>query len=241
MARYIEGKHAILEALLAGVPFERAFMRKDACDASELRAAFKRAGVPVEWADQAWLNKLSKRGAHQGVVCQIAPYQYASLDALLKACEGKRDACVLVLDHIVDEGNLGAIARSAEVLGASGLIIPKDRSAEVGAGAYKTSAGAVFSLPIVRVTNLASVVEELKSAGFWVSAASEHADDTLDACDVSGRACFVLGSEQKGVSAGLLKHVDMCVRIEQTGKIESLNVAQAATVFVYEWARQCRR
>lgn len=239
MARYIEGKHAVQEALLAKVPLVRAYVQRDFSE-QKLLSELKRARVIIEKADRARLNKLSRRGAHQGIICELKPFTYSELDDLLVHLQRAKNACIVVLDHITDEGNLGAIARSAEVLGADGILIPKNRSAEVGAGTYKTSVGAVFSLPIVRVTNVASTLERLKDAGFWVIAATERAEESLDMVDLSGRACIVMGSEQKGISEGVLKHADLSVCIKQTGHIESLNVAQAASIFVYEWARQCR-
>lgn len=238
MARYLEGKHAALKALLASCPLVKAYVQKGFSD-RELLQKLQSAQVAVQIVDRAQINKLSKRGAHQGIVCEVAPFSYTALEMVLTQVADKRNVCVLVLDHITDEGNLGAIARSAEALGAAALIIPKDRSAEVGAGAYKTSAGAVFSLPIVQVTNLAQTLEKLKQEGFWAIAATEHAEAVIYEADLSGRTCIVMGSEQKGVSEGVLKHADVCVSIPQQGRIESLNVAQAATVLLYEWSRQC--
>lgn len=150
----------------------------------------------------------------------------------------KQASLVVLLDHVVDEGNFGAIVRSAEVVGASCVIIANARCASVGVGAYKTSAGAVLHMPIVRVVNLARAIDELKEHGFWVIGASEHAQQTVWNAPFSGNVCLVMGSEENGISSLVQKKCDFICKLPQRGRIESLNVAQAATVMCYEWMRQ---
>lgn len=150
----------------------------------------------------------------------------------------KQASLVVLLDHVVDEGNFGAIVRSAEVVGASCVIIANARCASVGVGAYKTSAGAVLHMPIVQVVNLARAIDELKEHGFWVIGASEHAQQTVWNAPFSGNVCLVMGSEETGISSLVQKKCDFICKLPQRGRIESLNVAQAATVMCYEWMRQ---
>lgn len=150
----------------------------------------------------------------------------------------KQASLVVLLDHVVDEGNFGAIVRSAEVVGASCVIIANARCATVGVGAYKTSAGAVLHMPIVQVVNLARAIDELKEHGFWVIGASEHAQQTVWDAPFSGNVCLVMGSEETGISSLVQKKCDFICKLPQRGRIESLNVAQAATVMCYEWMRQ---
>lgn len=150
----------------------------------------------------------------------------------------KQASLVVLLDHVVDEGNFGAIVRSAEVVGASCVIIANARCASVGVGAYKTSAGAVLHMPIVQVVNLARAIDELKEHGFWVIGASEHAQQTVWNAPFSGNVCLVMGSEENGISSLVQKKCDFICKLPQRGRIESLNVAQAATVMCYEWMRQ---
>lgn len=150
----------------------------------------------------------------------------------------KQASLVVLLDHVVDEGNFGAIVRSAEVVGASCVIIANARCASVGVGAYKTSAGAVLHMPIVQVVNLARAIDELKEHGFWVIGASEHAQQTVWDAPFSGNVCLVMGSEENGISSLVQKKCDFICKLPQRGRIESLNVAQAATVMCYEWMRQ---
>ena len=139
---------------------------------------------------------------------------------------------------MTDEGNFGAIVRSAEVVGAAGVVIAKARAAGVGVGAYKTSAGAVLHLPIAQVPNLATALDRLKEAGFWAAAATEHADQDVWQAPLDGRIALVMGSEGSGVSRLVREHCDFECRLPQRGRVESLNVAQATTVLCYEWLRR---
>lgn len=241
---YIFGRHAAAEALSANVPLKRALIseklllegRDNRLD--KIVSELKRAHIPIETVSNRSLENLAKNSSHQGILLEVEPYTYATLEEILTSCQGKKDALIVLLDHIEDEGNLGAIARTGEVLGAAGLIIPQARSASVGAGAYKASAGAVAHLPIVQVPNLVSIIETLKGEGFWITGATEHTDEPLWKAPLSGRVGLVMGSEKQGISELVLKKCDFLATIPQTGKIESLNVAQAATVFAYEWLRQ---
>lgn len=239
----VEGRRACAEALETGVPIKRALISPgpDADQAlSSLVRRLDEAGVPIERVPRARLDSLSSHGAHQGIVLQTKPFEYAELDEVI-ANAGSGDALVLVLDHVTDEGNFGAIVRSAEVVGAAGVVIPKARSARVGTAAYKTSAGAVLHLPIAQVPNLATALDRLRKAGFWAAAASEHADQDVWDAPLSGRLALVMGSEGSGVSRLVMEHCDFSCRLPQRGSVESLNVAQAATVLSYEWLRRVTR
>ena len=236
----IEGRRAVAEALEQGVPLKSAFVSDaDATDATlaRLAARLDEAGVPVERVPRSRLDALSSHGAHQGIMVRTRPFAYASLKDVILA-SGTGEALVVVLDHVTDEGNFGAIVRSAEVVGAAGVVIPSARSARVGVGAYKTSAGAVLHLPIAQVPNLASAIDELKEAGFWVAAASEHAQEDVWHAPLSGRIALVMGSVGAGVSRLVQERCDFACRLPQRGHVESLNVAQAATVLMYEWLRR---
>ena len=147
-------------------------------------------------------------------------------------------ALVVVLDHITDAGNLGAIARSAECVGASGIVIPNKRAARVTAATYKSSAGAISHIPVTQVANLVSTIERLKDEGFWVAAATEHASDLIWQSNLKGKIALVMGNEGEGVSRLVLENCDFGVKLPQVGEISSLNVAQASTACMYEWLRQ---
>ncbi len=236
----IEGRRAVAEAIELGLPIKSAFITDvDDRDATlkRLVAELAELEVPIERVTKARLDALSSHGAHQGIVVRTRPFEYAALGDVIRAA-GEGDALVVVLDHVTDEGNFGAIVRSAEVVGAAGVVIANARAARVGVGAYKTSAGAVLHLPIAQVSNLARALEDLKKAGFWVCGASEHAEQGIWDAPVEGRLALVMGSEGAGISQLLLEKCDFLAKLPQQGRIESLNVAQATTVFCYEWLRR---
>ncbi len=236
---YIEGRRAAAEALRSGFPVKRALIAQDAkADENLARLVYelRQAGVPFKEVPRVQLERISSHGAHQGIVLEAAPFPYAPLEDIL-ARAGQGSALVVVLDHVTDEGNFGAIVRSAEVVGAAGVIIANKRAAAVGVGAYKTSAGAVMHLPIAQVPNLPAAVERLKEAGFWVGGSSEHARESVWTAPLTGRIALVMGSEGSGISRLMLEKCDFLVKLPQRGATESLNVAQAATVMCYEWLR----
>ena len=240
-ADLIEGRRAVEEALSCGVPLvsalvqERSGARDQALEG--LVARLGGEGVPVERVARPRLDALSSHGAHQGVVVRVRPFAYASLSDVIGAA-GRGDALVVVLDHVTDQGNFGAIARTAEVVGAAGIVIAKARSAGVGVGAYKTSAGAVLHLPIAQVPNLARAIEDLKAAGFWACAATEHATQDVWHAPMGGRLALVMGSEGSGVSRLVEERCEFACRLPQRGRVESLQVAQATAVLCYEWLRR---
>ncbi len=250
----IYGKRAVIEALRSGVPVRRVCIAdnivRDSMVSDILRKA-EHAGVGVDLVPRKRIEELSGAGfsSSQGVVAEAKPFRYASLADVIAAANvasglgggaagSSQGALVVLCDHITDAGNLGAIARSAESVGASGIIIPNKRSAQVTPATYKTSAGAVAHLPIAQVPNLKRALDELKDAGFWVVGATEHAHDALWDTDMAGRIVLVVGNEHEGISDLVLKNCDFACKLPQRGEISSLNVAQASTVFMYEWLRQ---
>jgi len=202
-----------------------------------LARQLEQEGIPVERVAKPVLDSLSSHGAHQGVIVRTQPFAYADLSEIVQRA-GSENALVVVLDHVTDEGNFGAIVRSAEVVGAAGVVIANARAARVGVGAYKTSAGAVLHLPIAQVSNLPRALEELKSAGFWTCGSTEHATQSVWEAPMGGRLALVMGSEGSGISRLMLEKCDFTCKLPQFGQVESLNVAQATTVMCYEWLRR---
>lgn len=237
----IEGRRAVEEALACGMPLRSALVQERSGERDQalekVAARLDEAGVPVERVPRARLDALSSHGAHQGVVVRTRPFAYAELSDVIAAA-GEGDALVVVLDHVTDQGNFGAIVRTAEVVGAAGVVVAKARAASVGVGAYKTSAGAVMHLPIAQVPNLARALDELKAAGFWACAATEHATEDVWHAPMGGRLALVMGSEGEGISRLVAEKCDFACRLPQRGRVESLNVAQATTVLCYEWLRR---
>lgn len=234
---WIEGRRAVAEALEVGIPLKRALLSDPEGALADLVRQLEESGVPLERVPRTRLDALSSHGAHQGIAVQVAPYKYAELSDVIERA-GEDDALVVLLDHVTDQGNLGAIVRSAEVVGAAGVVIAKARAAGVGVGAYKTSAGAVLHLPVAQVSNLATAIETLKEHGFWVGGATEHAHDDVWSAPMGGRLCLVMGSEGSGISRLVRDRCDFECKLPQRGRVESLNVAQAATVMCYEWLRR---
>lgn len=237
----IEGRRAVEEALACGMPLRSALVQERSGERDQalerIAARLNEAGVPVERVPRARLDALSSHGAHQGVVVRTRPFEYAGLADVIAAA-GEGPALVVVLDHVTDQGNFGAIVRTAEVVGAAGVVVARARAASVGVGAYKTSAGAVMHLPIAQVPNLARAIDELKAAGFWACAATEHADEDVWHAPMGGRLALVMGSEGEGISRLVAEKCDFSCRLPQRGRVESLNVAQATTVLCYEWLRR---
>lgn len=240
-ADLVIGRRAVAEALAAGVPLKSALVQNVAGERdAALEALAKQLegeGLEVERVPKGKLDQMAEGGNHQGVIVRARPFAYAELADVIAAA-GEGDALVVVLDHVTDQGNLGAIVRTAEVVGAAGVVIPSARAAGVGVGAYKTSAGAVLHLPIAQVPNLARALDELKEAGFWACASTEHAHDDVWSAPMGGRLALVMGSEGEGISRLVREKCDFECRLPQRGRIESLNVAQATTVMCYEWLRR---
>ena len=240
MADIVEGRNAVEEALRAGRAPERILMAEGAKPHPELEsiaALAQAAGIKVERVARYELDRLSERGAHQGVIAYVEPYRYASLDDIL-ARAGDGASLIVVLDHVMDPGNLGAAVRSAAAAGADGLIVADRRSAPMSAVALKAAAGGADRIPVARVTNLSRALEKLKDAGYWVAGAAGEIGESMWRAPLEGRLVLVLGSEGSGLSRLVAEHCDLLVTIPMASGMQSLNVAQALTVLSYEWLRR---
>jgi 23S rRNA (guanosine2251-2'-O)-methyltransferase len=180
------------------------------------------------------LTRLAGSPDHQGVVAEVDPYPYADARSVLDPPE----ALVVALDQVQDPRNLGAVCRSAEAAGAAGMVIPSRRSAAVTPAAVKASAGAVEHLPVARVPNLADWLGAAKEQGAWIYGAQSGAPAPYDRADLSGKVVLVLGSEGGGLRRRVAQSCDLLVSIPLRGQVESLNVSAAASVLLFEAARQ---
>lgn len=189
--------------------------------------------IPVEKADGGALEARCGSSDHQGVVAEVSEFAYAAEEQVL----GKPDALLVVLDEVQDPRNFGAICRVAEAAGADGIVIPRHRSAEVTATVCKSSAGAVEHIPIAQVRNIADFLEQAKQRQFWVYGAA-MGGNRWDGIDWTGSAVLVMGSEGKGLRPRVAAACDALVSLPQLGRIESLNVATAASALLYEAVRQ---
>ncbi len=241
MAEQLEGRNAVIEALRSGVRLQRIMLAegmKPNPATSEIVSLASAANVSIERVARAALDAQSARGAHQGVIATAAPFQYAELQDVIRSIEGRSRALIVILDHVTDPGNLGAIIRSVEVAGGSAVIIPRERAASVGPIAHKSSAGATSHLPVVRVANIGQAISALVDAGMWVGGADERAEADLWHAPLEGRLAIVMGAEGAGLSRLVRERCDFLVSIPVAGKVSSLNVAQATSVLAFEWVRR---
>lgn len=236
----IEGRNAVIEAYRAGRPIDRLFLL-DGCQDGPvvtIRREAQKHGTPVKYVSRERLDQMSSTGKHQGVIAYGAAYEYAQVEDILQAAKEKGEPPFLfVLDNIEDPHNLGAIIRTANLAGAHGVIIPKNRAAGLTATVAKTSAGALNFTPVARVTNLARTMEELKKEGIWFVCADMGGTRMYD-LDLTGPVGLVIGNEGEGVGKLVRKSCDLTASIPMKGDIDSLNASVAAGVLAYEIVRQ---
>lgn len=236
----IEGRNTVIEAYRAGKPIDKIFML-DGCQDGPMmtiKREVKKHGTLVKYVTKERLDQLSETGKHQGVIAYAAAYEYAQVEDILQAARDKGEQPFLfLLDNIEDPHNLGAIIRTANLAGAHGVIIPKDRAAGLTATVAKTSAGALNYTPVAKVTNLSRTIEELKKEGLWFVCA-DMGGTSMYQLDLKGPIGLVIGSEGEGVGHLVKEKCDMAAAIPMKGDIDSLNASVAAGVLAYEIVRQ---
>lgn len=236
----IEGRNAVIEAYRAGRPIDKLFILDGCQDGPILtiKREAKAKQTPVKFVTKERLDQLSETGKHQGVIAYAAAYEYATVEEILDNARQKGEAPFLfLLDNIEDPRNLGAIIRTANLAGAHGVIVPKNRAAGLTAVVAKTSAGALNFTPVARVTNLAKTIEELKKEGIWFVCA-DMGGTTMYDLNLKGPIGLVIGNEGEGVGRLVKEKCDMVASIPMKGDIDSLNASVAAGVLAYEIVRQ---
>ena len=240
---FIWGRHSTEAALLGGRPIHRIWCTSDLRSSPkffQLLKDSKASGVLVEEVSWSRLGQLTNGAVHQGIVLQIAASKTLDLKNLIDACKPfGASSLLLALDGLTDPQNLGAIIRSAEALGAQGLILPQRRSAGLTGSVAKVAAGALEHLPVARVVNLNRALEKLKDEGYMVVGLAEEGPSTLSENKFQGPLVVVVGSEDKGISLITRRLCDQLVRIPLKGVTTSLNASVATSIFLYEVAR-CR-
>jgi len=242
------GRNPVREAIKSGRSIDRISVTAAGAEDGSLRELVRmarEAGIVVAEVTRQKLDEMTlpygyagKPANHQGIIARLPECQYVEVEDILAQAKGKgEDPFIIVLDSISDPHNLGSIMRSALCAGAHGVIIPKRRAASVTAAAGKASAGAVAYLPVARVANLSSTVEELKKAGLWVCGA-DAAGTPMTACDLKGPLALVIGSEDEGISRLLREKCDFLASIPMKGPLDSLNASVAAAVLMFEKVRQ---
>ena len=240
MSEQIEGRNAVLEAFRSGKCVDKLFIL-DGCQDGPVRTIAREARKKytiINYVAKERLDQLSETGAHQGVIAQVAAYEYASVeDILAKAREKGEDPFIFILDNIEDPHNLGAIIRTANLAGAHGVIIPKRRAVGLTSTVARTSAGALNYTPVAKVTNLGHTIDELKEQGMWFVCA-DMGGETMYNLNLTGPIGVVIGNEGEGVSRLIREKCDFVASIPMKGDIDSLNASVAAGVLGYEIVRQ---
>ncbi len=236
----IIGRNPVMEALRSGREIEKIFIKKGGVEGS-IVSIIKKAraeGIAVTEVDKQKLDNMSQGENHQGIVALAAVHEYVSVNDILKQAEEKgKPPFIIICDKITDPHNLGSIIRTANCVGADGVIIPKRNSVGLNSVVDKTSAGALEYTPVARVTNIARTIDELKDKGLWITAADMDGEAMYD-IDLKGAIGLVIGSEGEGVSRLVRDKCDFIASIPMHGKISSLNASVAAGVMMYEILRQ---
>jgi 23S rRNA (guanosine2251-2'-O)-methyltransferase len=238
---YIGGKHSVLEALKSGRTINKIWIAENAQKhlTQPIVGQAKTNGIVVQFVDKRKLDQMTENMQHQGVVAQVAAYDYVEVDDILARAAAKNEApFLLLLDEIEDPHNLGSILRTAECTGVHGVVIPKRRSVGLTATVSKTSAGAVEYVPVARVTNLTQTIEDLKMKGVWVAGTDVAAKQNVYDTDLKIPIAVVIGNENKGVGRLIKESCDFLVKLPMFGQLNSLNASVAAGVLMYEVVRQ---
>ncbi len=237
------GRNPVTEALKSGRDIERLVLQRGLeGSAKVIEAMAREKNLRVQYAEKSELDRLANGGAHQGVVAMTSPYRYYELDDLLadaEAAKPDRDPLIVLLDGLEDPHNLGAILRTCDCVGATGVVIPKNRSVSLSEGAAKSSAGAAEYVKVAKVTNLSQTIDALKERGFWTAACDMDGEPFTGAA-LTGPMAVVIGGEGQGVSRLMREKCDFIVSIPMRGHVNSLNASNAAAVLLYEIDRQRR-
>ena len=241
MADYIWGRYPVLEAMRSRRRVHRILFidgSKDATLAHVVDQA-RRAGIALEPTGRKRLDELTNGANHQGVLAVTEPRQYADIDDILSRAEAASEPpLVLILDSIQDVQNLGSLIRTAEIVGAHGVVIPEHRAAGLTPAVDKTSAGAVEFIPVAQVTNLTRTMEDLKKRGLWCIGLDSTATQRFDQANLTGPIALVVGNEGKGISRLVKEHCDALITLPMRGHIGSLNASVAGSIALYEIWRQ---
>ncbi len=238
MSVKIYGINPVLEILESERKIFKAYIIKDTN--KDLVDKLQRKSVKIDFLDKHDFKK-QFLGNHQGIVIEVEDYKLLSLDVFLKDLDIKSNPLIVMLDGITDPHNLGAIIRSAEAGGVSGIIIPKNRSAGINPTVVKVSSGAIEHISIIEVTNLRNTLESLKKKGFWTVGTDLGANKSYQDIDVTVPLVLVIGSEGKGVSKLIKETVDYNVMIPMAGQINSLNASVSAAILIFDILRKKSR
>lgn len=237
----VDGINVVNELFESDIHIEKIIVEDSKnADLQQIIARANNNNVKLEIVSKKELDRIAKRDT-QGVISFIENYRYADIrDIFKRADELDQKPFIVILDGILDPHNLGAILRTCECAGVHGVIIPENRACEVNATVFKTSAGAVAHMRVVKVMNLSRTIDELKKAGVWVYAL-EAGNKRIYQCDFTYPTALIIGGEGKGVSRLVREHADETISLDMYGKVNSLNASNACAIAVYEVVRQRRK
>ena len=224
---YVYGKNVVKEILSKKQKINKALLYNNFSD-KEIISDLKKQNVKIKYLTKDELNKI-ETGNHQGIILEVDDYKYATLDELT-------DSVIVMLDHLEDPHNFGAIIRTCEAAGIKNIIIPKDRSVKVTSSVIKVSVGAIENVKIAVVNNLVNTIKELKQKGYWIIGTDMKGTD-YKKIDYSGKIVLVIGNEGKGLSRLTEENCDFIASIPMRGKVNSLNASVAAALIIYEAIR----
>ena len=236
----IEGRNPVIEAIKNDREIDKIMIANGAKEGSikKIVAMAKEKNIVIQYVDRNKLDEISTSHSHQGVIANVSDYRYYELDELIKSVEEKgEDPFFIILDEITDPHNLGSIIRTADAVGAHGVIIPKRRSVHITPTVAKASAGAVEYVPVCKVTNIVNTIKTLKEHGMWIAAADMDGQ-TFYEQNLTGPIGLVIGSEGFGISRLVKKNCDFTVKMPMVGNVTSLNASVAGSILLYEIFKQ---
>lgn len=236
----VEGRNPVKEALKAGIRTDRLYVAENSRDGSvsAIISNARKQGIAVNVIPKEKLDSMSSTGRHQGIILMLSAVEYSDVDEIIKYAEEKGEKpFIFILDGIVDPHNLGAMIRTANLVGAHGVIIPKHRAASLTSTVAKASSGAVYHTRVAKVTNIAKTIDDLKEKGLWMVCADAEGELMYD-LDLRGSIGLVIGNEGSGVSKLVREKCDFTAKIPMKGDIDSLNASVACGVLAYEIYRQ---
>ena len=235
----IYGIRSVIEAINSSKNIDKVFIQTGLKGAliGKLESLIRKNKINFSYVPTQKLDRLSKKN-HQGVIARISPIKFLTMDQFGEKLAAIKNPFVLILDQVNDVRNFGAIIRTAEISGVDGIIIQNSSSAPINSDTIKTSAGAIFNIPICKVNHIKDAIYHLQSLDISIVSATEKSDKNIYDVDLKGPVAIIMGSEQKGISKSVLNLSDESVKLPVYGKIESLNVSVACGIFLYEVVRQ---
>ena len=235
----IYGIRAVIEAINSSRDIDKVFIQTGLKGKliGQLESLIRKNKINFSYVPTQKLDRLSKKN-HQGVIARIAPIKFYTIDSFSEVLEKSNNPFVLILDQINDVRNFGAIIRTAEISGVDGIIIQNSSSAPVNSDTIKTSAGAIFNIPICKVNHIKDAIYHLQSMNISIISASEKSEKNIYDVDLKVPLAIIMGSEQKGINKSVINLSNESVKLPMYGKIESLNVSVACGIFLYEVVRQ---